>query len=447
MTTMASYDGPTLRAIRESMGIPLRRIARLAGMSHGHLSKVERGEYGRPVTPAIMSAYERVSGVRLSEAAAAIAEQDTTRLGQRARKLRVWRPGEMPDLRRNHYNAAICAMSVGGYLGEPYGRLLDSTGRPLVPAPPDEIDITQLEDLTALVTGLDLRYGGGLVSQFAKALLKWAAPMLDLVADPAPDIARLHRAVAALTLRTAWAAFDSAAHEAARSLFRMAVYTAFRGGDASLRVHIMAEAAAQHNAVGYSDDALQIIRVAEGDDRATPQVRIVLHGVKARAYAALGEADACAHSIEAVEATYAGLAGEPDQPGWVGTLTSPAQVHAAIGHAWATLAVKTSDRGAAEQAHQRLTQAIDTFDTTVHARARALCAAQLAVLHLGGERPDLEQAAAWGRLALLAAAGIRSARLNRELIRIRALAAKHPDQVEAKALAEEIDAATSGEQE
>ncbi|MGH3682613.1 MAG: helix-turn-helix domain-containing protein, partial [Natronosporangium sp.] len=45
---MSSLDGPTLRAVRESIGVPLRRIARQAGMSHGHLSKVERGEHGRP---------------------------------------------------------------------------------------------------------------------------------------------------------------------------------------------------------------------------------------------------------------------------------------------------------------------------------------------------------------------------------------------------------------
>ena len=52
---MPTYDGPTLRAIRESMGVPLRRIARHANMSQGHLSKVERGEHGRPITPAILT--------------------------------------------------------------------------------------------------------------------------------------------------------------------------------------------------------------------------------------------------------------------------------------------------------------------------------------------------------------------------------------------------------
>jgi hypothetical protein len=29
---MTTYDGPTLRAVRESMSVPLRRIARAAGM-------------------------------------------------------------------------------------------------------------------------------------------------------------------------------------------------------------------------------------------------------------------------------------------------------------------------------------------------------------------------------------------------------------------------------
>jgi predicted transcriptional regulator len=36
-------DGPALRSARQSQNVPLRRIATRNGMSHGHLSKVERG--------------------------------------------------------------------------------------------------------------------------------------------------------------------------------------------------------------------------------------------------------------------------------------------------------------------------------------------------------------------------------------------------------------------
>jgi hypothetical protein len=126
-------------------------------MSHGHLSKVERGEYGRPVTPAIVAAYERVTGVRLAEAVVAVAEQAETRLGRR--QVRLWKPGELSDMRRNSYNAAICALSVSGPLTEPYGRLLDSTGRPLVPASPDDLHRLGL-DVGALPPGRRRPAGG-----------------------------------------------------------------------------------------------------------------------------------------------------------------------------------------------------------------------------------------------------------------------------------------------
>jgi transcriptional regulator with XRE-family HTH domain len=237
MTT--TYDGPTLRAVRENMGVPLRRIARMAGMSHGHLSKVERGEYGRPVTPAIMAAYERVTGVRLADAAVEVSEQ---RRGKAPRR-RTWRPGELTTMRRRNYTAGVCALSAGGSLGEPYGRLLDSTGRPLTPAPPDTCDVAQLWQVVEVVTGLDLRYGGGLVSQQAKAVLRWAVVMLDSLDMDDQIYRELHAAIGALAGRCAWAAVDCAAHEAARSLFRLAVYAARASGDVNLRMHAMAEVA------------------------------------------------------------------------------------------------------------------------------------------------------------------------------------------------------------
>jgi transcriptional regulator with XRE-family HTH domain len=274
--------------VRENIGVPLRRIARQAGMSHGHLSKVERGEHGRPVTPAIMAAYERVTGVKLAEAAANVAERRDRDTGRRGKS---WRPGQLTDMRRQAYNAAIGAIAIGGHLGEPVSRLIDSTGRPITPTPPEDGDVAQLEQLVAVLTELDLRYGGGLISQASKALLRWAVVMLDAAYVPAPTAARLAAAVSALAARAGWSAFDVAAHEAARSLFRLALYTAARAGDPDLRAHILADVAAQHNQLGYHQDALAVIRLGEGDDRVAPAVRMLLHGVKARVYAALGDAE------------------------------------------------------------------------------------------------------------------------------------------------------------
>jgi hypothetical protein len=195
--------------------------------------------------------------------------------------------------------------------------------------------------------------------------------------------------------------------------------------------------------VGYPEDALEIIQVVSGDDRADGRVRLVLHAVKARAHATLGDTLACYRSVEAVEAGQASLVGQPDPGGWLASLATPARVAAATGHALAELAIQTADGTAAAQASRRLSEAIDAFDATTHARAHALCVAQLAVVQLSFDQ--VEQGAAWGRLALLATATVRSARLYRAIAQVRRLAAEHLDQAEAKALVEEIDTATGDE--
>jgi hypothetical protein len=125
-------------------------------MSHGHLSKMERGEHGRPVTSTIVAAYEKVTGVNLAEAAAGQSSEPVP--GRRGRSCH---PGQLTGFRRRGYDAAIAALSVGGSLGEPYLRLLDATGRPVAPAPPQLGDVLQLERLTNLFTALDRRFGGG----------------------------------------------------------------------------------------------------------------------------------------------------------------------------------------------------------------------------------------------------------------------------------------------
>lgn len=135
--------------------------------------------------------------------------------------------------------------------------------------------------------------------------------------------------------RAGWSAFDVGSHEQARSLLRLALYAAVAGGEPDLRAHVLADIAAQHNQVGYHRDALEIIRLAEGDDRVAPEVRMVLHGVRARAHAALGEADACHRQIEAAgraqdTATLAAgdqpLTAAPTDASWTVTVATPGRL-------------------------------------------------------------------------------------------------------------------------
>jgi transcriptional regulator with XRE-family HTH domain len=389
------------------MSVPLRRIARIAGMSHGHLSKVERGEHGRPVTPAILRAYEKVTGVSLTEAAANVAERRDRDTG---RGKRYWKPGQLTDMRRRAYNAAIGAITIGGHLGEPVLRLLDSTGRPVTPAPPDDLDIKQLGQQSELLAAMDMRYGGGLASQLAKAVLRWAHPMLDAHSLGEEKGRRLHSIIGAIAHRAGWAAFDVHAHEAARSLFRLALYTAAQGEDHNLRGHVLADVAAQHNQLGYRRDALDIVRLGEGDERIAPAVRMVLHGVKARTYGCLGDADACRKRIEAAEEAFTQASTE--EAGWVGRLANVARLYAITGHALADLAEYTGKEGQRGEAIQRLGKAVDELDSTNHARAYVLCLSRLAtLLVVNGDLSD-EEWPEWVKERMPEGVRVRSGRVS-----------------------------------
>jgi len=433
--TTTGLDGPTLRAVRESIGVPLRRIARTAGMSHGHLSKVERGEHGRPVTPAIMAAYERVTGITLTQAAAQVAQRRDRDTGRRGK---TWQPGQLTDMRRQAYNAAIGALAIGGHLGEPVSRLIDSTGRPVTPTPPDEADIQRLEQLVTVLTALDLRHGGGLTSQITKALLRWAVAMLDTAGMPQPTHARLAAAIAALAARAGWAAFDTAAHEPARSLFRLALSTAARAGQPNLRAHVLADIAAQHNHLAYHHDALAVIRLGEGDERVAPPVRMLLHTVKARTYAALGDANQTARQIDHAETIYADPSQSTDPADWTNTLMHPGHLYAATGHAMATLAHHTGTQAHAQDARRRLAQAVDTLNPATHTRAHTLAALRLAALQLAADDP--RQGIHTATAALQTAGQVRSARITHSLTTLRTLAAHHPDQPTTQPLVPEITA-------
>jgi transcriptional regulator with XRE-family HTH domain len=430
------YDGPTLRSVRESVGVPLRRVARLAGMSHGHLSKVERGEHGRPVTPAILAAYEKATGVRLADAKIigfGDGSADTSGAG--------WRRGRLSDARRRGFNAIVAAVAVGGPVGEPIARMIDAIGRPVAPQRVGEGDVMLVEHAAQLATAEDLRAGGGLVSQLARVVLRWAVGLTTASMSAEVNV-RLHVAIGHLAARAGWAAFDSDAHDAARNLFTVALDAAIQAGDRDLRAHVLADVAAQHNHLGYPDDCLEMVSLVEGDQRISPAMRMVLFGVKARAHAAAAEVDACRRHVDLVEDCYAKATEERDTRGWLGSVCTEAHLFATTGHAAATLARRTGTETDREQARRRLTRAVELLDPASHTRARALCEARLAMLHLACDEHDA--GVDWARRALAAMPRVRSARLVRHLQAIGTTASGHADADSPvlKELVADIDAAT-----
>lgn len=413
-----TVDGSVLRELRQRAGVGLRRIAGAAKVpvSDGHLSRVERGL--RPVTPAIVAAYEKALGVRVHEA---MADGGS---------------GSLDRSRRQSFTSMVATVAVGGPAGEPVERLLAAAGgAAAVPARVGGSDAVHLEEAAALVRRLDLGSGGGLAWQMGSGLLRWAV-RLRRVATSGEVRLRLDRAVGALAAGTAWAAVDAGRHAAARALFTVALEAAVQTGDVDLRGHVLAEVGAHYNLTGHPEECLTVVRLADGDERIGAAVRHVLHGVRAHAYARRRDADGCTRHIRLAEEAAAAV--EPAAvPAWMGQF-HPAHAAAVTGHAAAVLACATGDNAALVDAHKRLMRAADGLPGTGRCRALALCRIRLAMLHLAADEPA--QATCLARQALDSAAGLRSCRVERALAALHACVVARPGDPAMSELAERITA-------
>lgn len=323
-------------------------------------------------------------------------------------------------MRRRAFIAAVAAISAGGSLAEPAGRMLTALGEAVPPTRVGAADVVQVEQAVDMFTMLDLRYGGGLAREMAKTQLRWALGLHDAQMS-APTRRRLNVAVGGLAERAGWSTFDADDQEGARALFTLALHAATEADDPNLRAHIMSDIATQQMYLGHPGDCLKVIRLAEGDDRIRPSVRFVLHGVKARAFGALGETEATYRQIRFAEDAYAAVTPETT-PEWMTKFLGDAHVYSVTGQA--AYALAQSQGKFSQEAHTRLERAIAGFGAD-RARAVALCATRLAAMHLNaGHLPEGEKAA---RAALAATPGIRSARIAKDLTVMRSAASRHGD--------------------
>jgi hypothetical protein len=145
----------------------------------------------------------------------------------------------------------------------------------------------------------------------------------------------------------------------------------------------LADVAAQRADRGQVADALLIVRLAEEDERTTLPVRCMLHGVRARLHAMLGERDHCLRQIGLVHEFGAPEAAPEWMGGWVF-----AHVQAVCGHAFARLAEVSDSSADAAEAHALLAAAADELMVAGRLRAAALCLTSLARMHVRCGNPD-----------------------------------------------------------
>jgi hypothetical protein len=322
-------------------------------------------------------------------------------------------------MKRRAFTAAVAAIAAGGPLGEPISRAVAALDQAEAPSRVGAADVVQVEQAADMFTAWDLRFGGGLAREIAKIQLRWATGLLNARMGETVR-GRLNSAVGALAECAAWSTFDSAQHDAARTLFKLALYQASEADDANLRAHILSDIATQQMYLGQPDECLKLIRLAEGDDRISPAVRFVLHGVKARAFGTLADEPACLRQIGMAEHAHASVTND-NRPEWMAKFLNDAHVYSVTGQAAFSLAQTTGTFR--DDAHQRLTRAINGFDIG-RARAVVLCATRLAILHLDAGHAG--EGAAAVHTALQAVPGLRSARINQDLTAMRTATCRLP---------------------
>lgn len=281
-------DGPTLRSVRQSQGKILRQLARVAGLSHGHLGHVERGL--RPVTPAIVSAYEKVLGLNIREVVAAgeigkapKPEYDNLdRYSIRRSMRKEWSSGQMTKPQRQSLmlHIAEAATSEDGSI-EDDKRLLNRAGRP---APLNLDNPEEVTGLAAVVEALDeLDAPAG---EVAHHLLSWALEMRSQIFRndfPQGVVVQAHTLITGLARRAGRGAESAGKQEAARTLYLLALRNSTMSGNPDLRAELLADLAQQHVTVGYPEDALAVLRLAAGDERISEDTLARLKEVRARA--------------------------------------------------------------------------------------------------------------------------------------------------------------------
>lgn len=334
----------------------MREMARRIHVSYGYLGQIERCEVAAP--PDIAAAYIRV-----------LEEESMNRRGLLAGL------------------ASIAALPASE----------------LAPANAGMSDVDLINEHVDYFTGVDLRYGGGVVAEHAQGALNWSTRLLGSHMRGTTRT-RLHGAVAALSDRVGWALYDAGNLTEAMRITEFAAEQADRSEDADLRAQIKLNLSTMEYDAGDRHGAAARLIAALVDPRVSPAQRANLHIVCARHLAGAGLLPEAQRHV-ALGQDALGRPWTMDAP-WARRVYAPGHLDAALGLALVSM-------GRPEDAAQRLTAALAAMDRSSRARTAVRCRTRLAVaLHDLGDRAGAVEQAARARRD---ARGIKSARVAADI--------------------------------
>lgn len=372
--------GETLREARKAAELGLTSIAARAECTPGHLSRVERGE--RDATPKIILAYEQATGSKIAATAPA---RDAPILDAMRRRLLLERAAK----------AAVGGLAVGSLLA-----LFDGLPAVATPQLVGEPEILNVESATDWLTGLDLSRGGGVAASMAQGALRYAVGCCHGETTDASRL-RLHAALAGLADRVAWSHYDAGNWASAEELFVLALSEAAKSPDRDLRAHVALNLSTLTFDRGDRAEAVEILRMAIGDDRVGPVEAANLHTVCARHLGGIDDRQAALRHLGMAQDAL-GCADTGNAPPWATRVT------ASPGHFASALGLARYALGDHDEARQHFTDALKVLGPG-RARTVVRCRTRLATIDLAaGELTTGEQHA---RQVIVDAAGMRSARV------------------------------------
>ena len=307
------------------------------------------------------------------------------------------------------------------------GRVLTSDQAPMLPSPRSragriQLLAEQLEEAARTFRAWDAAAGGGIRRAAVVGQLYEVAELLRQAPDQTGH--RLFRIAAEIALLAGEMAFDSRLQATAQRYQILALHAAMEAADRALAVGILAAMGRQQIHLKRAQDALDLLAVGRSGARGDldPLAGALADAVEARAFGALGFAEACQYSAERAKALHAKARGhERGGPDWLAWFTLAALL-TDIGLARCDLAAR--EPSVAVVAVSDLEAAVGLFErewpTHLRGRVAALAGAAEARALLG------DASAAAEHLRAAAALGVRlRSRHTEERLREVAARARH----------------------
>ncbi|WP_216210574.1 hypothetical protein [Amycolatopsis aidingensis] len=281
-----------------------------------------------------------------------------------------------------------------------------SDGESVAPAEPVDLSPVHVEEVrhaTEMFSTFDHRYGGGQSKPLvAKYLESAVLPLISRVSPTTPVGREYFQAVASLTLRAGWTAYDIGEHARAQRFLYQAYRLARAAGDKPFSGHVLACMSHQANFLGHYEHAAHLARAAVhhgSAGQATPTVMAMFHAMEARAVASQGNEAETTAALTAAEG-WLGKSQPANDPDWI-WFFDPAELHAEFAHCF-------RDLGNASLANQHAASSI-AESKDVFVRSLSFCRSVLATSHLLAD--DLDSALAIASDVVDTAAHLKSYRV------------------------------------